>query len=620
MSTRPRSWIPKLPLFVLFLALWPMLTLARVGSGEHYNSGNNNSGEGGDNGALVELLFWLVFRHPAIGIPVVIIVLVVYFYFQRNQGDVSTRKAIDQVEAARKTQVNASSVSNWVSQLKAKDPAFDLLPFFDRTKRLFLELQEAWFNRNLEPMRRFVSDATFQRLTTQLRLIDLAGLRDAIAEPKVLDLQIIGLEQTPYFDTVHIRVRASLRDDDAPKSYTDAQTRALAMKKAPEAFTEVWSFVRKPGAVTKPDDDGFQGKCPNCGGPFKGGASNRCEFCAAIVNSGNYDWVVAEITQGSEYADSTAPEGLARARQTDPALSTELLEDRASLLFWKWVEAQVTGDATRLAKVASPQFVANVENELAQLREEQKQKHFLECAVGAVATRLLSTDGDDELASIELRWSARLGVGPAGAKPPMLPSQPQRSVLVLQRKAGATTLADNGMATNRCPQCGAPLSDNGQPTCEFCGSTLASGQKDWVIRSFGQWEWWQANHAGASTRPGAVTTRMADRDERERMVYVMAAMAMADGVVDQRERALLKMASDRWGVPWANVELALNAGPGLFDKLMKRGSVEAEAFMRELVAMALVDGKIDSRERKLLQSAATHLGLQGRLDEFLRSK
>ena len=37
-----------------------------------------------------------------------------------------------------------------------------------------------------------------------------------------------------------------------------------------------------------------------------------------------------------------------------------------------------------------------------------------------------------------------------------------------------------------------------------------------------------------------------------------------------------------------------------------------------LVAMALVDCKIDSRERKLLQSAATHLGLQGRLDEFIR--
>lgn len=98
----------------------------------------------------------------------------------------------------------------------------------------------------------------------------------------------------------------------------------------------------------------------------------------------------------------------------------------------------------------------------------------------------------------------------------------------------------------------------------------------------------------------------------------MAAMAMADGVVDASERKLLKMCSERWSVPWANVELALNAGPGLFDKLISRGSAEAETFLKELVAMALIDGKIDRKERKLLEAAAGHLGLGGRLDEFLR--
>jgi tellurite resistance protein len=99
----------------------------------------------------------------------------------------------------------------------------------------------------------------------------------------------------------------------------------------------------------------------------------------------------------------------------------------------------------------------------------------------------------------------------------------------------------------------------------------------------------------------------------------MAAMAMADGVVDESERKLLKMASDRWGIPWANIELALNAAPGsLFDKLISKGSSEAESFMKELVAVAMADGKIDSKEKKMLEVAATHLGLQGRLGEFLK--
>lgn len=624
MSMRARRWIPRVAAFVLLLSAlsWPLVALARVGGSEHYNSGNSGSsgGGGGDIGPLIDLLIFLVFRHPCIGIPLVLLLIGAAIWYQRQQGDSSTRKAIDRAEGERRTAVSSANVDQWTAALKAKDPTFDLLPFLDRTKRLFVELQEAWFLRDLEPVRRHLSDATFQRLSTQLKLMDLQGIRDAIADPQVLDLQLIGLEQTTAFDTVHIRVTASLRDDDAPNTFTDEQARQKAQKKSPEKFTEVWSFVRKPGAQTKVGDDGFQGKCPNCGAPFSGGAANRCEFCSAIVNSGQHDWVVAEITQAAEYSSShETADGIARTRQADPAFSTELLEDRASLSFWRWVEAQVTADSSRLVKLASPAFLKELEQQIGSLRSSNRKKLFLECAVGSVDTRLLSTDGPDELASLEIRWSARIAVFPEGGKPPNMPSQPQRWVMVLQRRAGAQTPAGNGMATNRCPTCAAPLSDNGQPSCEFCGTLLASGERDWIIRDFGGWEWWLANYGrGGLGQPVVPAARVPDREERERLVYVMAAMAMADGVVDQRERQLLKMASDRWGVPWANVELALSAGPGLFERLMSKGSVEAENFLRELVNVALVDGKIDAKERKLLVAAAEHLGLSHRLEEFLR--
>ncbi len=600
-------------------AVLPAAALARVGGSEHYNSGRSSGGDG-DMSGLVDILIWLVIKEPCIGIPLVLIVIGVAIYVRRQQGDGSTRKALDRVEAERRTTVSASAVTTWVTALKLKDGGFELLPFFDRTKKLFIEVQNAWFARNLEPVRRYLSDATFQRLSTQLKLMDLQGVRDAIAEPQVLDLQIIGLEQNAFFDTVHVRVKATLRDTDVPNSYSDQQARAEAMKQAPDAFVEVWSFVRKPGAQTKANDDGFQGTCPNCGAPFAGGAANTCEYCKAIVNSGNYDWVVAEITQASEYANSEQmAEGLARIRQTDPGLSTEALEDRASLAFWRWVEAQVTGDATKLAKLATPDYLQGFTAELQQLKAKNQRKWFLECAVGAVNTRLLSTEAPDDLASIELRWSAKIGVGPLGQRPPSLPSQPQRWVLVLQRKSTAQTVTANGVATNRCPTCQAPLSDNGQPSCEYCGTMLASGERDWVIRDFGGWEWWQTNYAqaGLGYRPNTAAQRVPDKEERERLVYVMAAMAMADGVVDAGERKLLKMAADRWGVPWANVELALNAGPGLFEKLMARGSVEAEVFLQQLVDMAMIDGKIDGREKRLLQLASKHLGITEKLEPMI---
>ena len=50
-----------------------------------------------------------------------------------------------------------------------------------------------------------------------------------------------------------------------------------------------------------------------------------------------------------------------------------------------------------------------------------------------------------------------------------------------------------------------------------------------------------------------------------------------------------------------------------------KGTPEAEHFMHELVTMALIDGKIDRSERKMLEAAAQHLGVGGdKLEKMLQ--
>ncbi len=606
------------PFVPLALALVSFHALARGGGGEHYQSNRDSSGEGGgvDIGLVIDLLY-LVIRYPVIGVPLLLLVIGYVIYSRRQSGNGSTRKALERADAQSRTAVSAADVHAWVNKLKTKDPAFDLLPLFDKTRKLFLDLQGAWFRRDLRPLRPFLSDASHQRLSTQAKLLDLQGLRDALADVQLQDLQIIGLEQSEWFDTVHIRVKASMRDTDVPSSFTDAQAEGAAKRAAPEPFVEVWSFVRKPGAKTKIGEDLYQGKCPNCGAPFEGGASNACESCGAVVNSGNYDWVLAEITQGMEFQrNDVGVEGLAKARQTDPALNSEMLEDRASLCFWRWVEAQSLGKASVLSKVATPEFQARLDAELHALSAQQRKKVFLECAVGAVQTRAVQPVEGMDLAHVEIRWSAKLGIGPVNEKPPQLPTVPQRWVFTLTRKSGATTHAESGMATNRCPQCNAPASDNASTSCEFCGAELATGERDWVLSEAVLWEEWRAS-TSSRTRPGA-NAQVVDKAERERLLYLMAAMAMADGVVDDKERALLKMCSERWNVPWANVDLALKAGPNLFDRLVAKQTPEAENFLRELVNLAMIDGKIDRLEKKMLEAAAAHLGLSQQLPGMLK--
>ena len=623
--TRPRIrwWRLLCAAFVLV----PALALARVGGGENYTTPSSGNGGGDDDiSGLVFFLIELLFRHPQIGIPLLIIVAIGYVVLQKSRDPGSrTQRAIQQAEAARRTQVSSSHVDGWVNALRREDPGFDLEALYGKVRTLFMDVQQAWFVRDLERVRPFLSDATFQRLTGQLDLLKRQGVRDAIADVRILEVGLIGLEQSEWFDTVHLRVRAQMRDTDVPATASDAQSHAAAQRVPVEAFTEVWSFVRKPGAKTKLGEDLYQGKCPHCGAPFNGGATNVCEYCKAVVNSGNYDWTLSEITQGVEHVPHNPKvEGLLEARTADPALNLETLEDRTSLIFWRWIAAQSHSEARELAKLATPTYVAALGAQFDALRKQNKRKVFLECAVGGVIVRALHpAQGEYDEAHVEIRWSARLGVVGLDQRPPQFPPLPQRWVFVLARKAGAVTRTDNGLSTNRCPQCNAPLSDSLSTTCDYCGTELAHGERDWVLREALSWDAWRGadtrrDHVPVPTKGARTSTDgVLDAGERERLLYVMAAVANADGAVDEKERALLRMCAQRWSVDWPKIESALNMGIDSASISVPRGSPEAESVLRAVVQMALVDGRVDRKERQMLASVAHHLGLEQRLDALI---
>ncbi len=626
-------WV-RLLLWILVLA--PALAFARVGGGEHYTSPSSDGGSGGDGddiSGLVFFLFELAFRYPKIGVPLLVIFVIGYVVIQKSRDPGSrTQRAIQQAEAARRTVVAPSHVHGWVNALRLRDPGFEVEALYGKVRTLFMEVQQAWFVRDMEKVRPFLSDATFHRLTGQLDLLKRQGVRDAIADVQILDVGLIGLEQSEWFDTIHLRIRAQMRDTDVPADTSDEQAIAAARRAPVEAFTEVWSFVRKPGVKTKIGEDLYQGKCPHCGAPFNGGATNSCEYCGAVVNSGNYDWTLAEITQGVEHTPHYAQvDGLLEARTSDPALNLESLEDRASLIFWRWISAQSHAEPRELAKLATPTYVSALGTQLDALRNQGKRKVFLECAVGGVTVRSLRpAQGEYDEAHVEIRWSARMGVVGLEEKAPQFAPVPQRWVFVLVRMAGATTRTDNGMSTHRCPQCNAPLSASLSTTCDYCGAELSLGARDWVLREALSWDAWQGKDArryNAAVASGAARAKAAkssgdgvlDAAERERLLFVMAAVANADGEVDEKERALLRMCAQRWGVEWPRLESALNAGIDSASINVPKGSPEAESVLRAVVQMALVDGKVDRKERQMLESVSRHLGLDQRLAGLLRT-
>jgi len=463
-----------IPAFVFF-ALFSVLNVAeaRVGGGEHFDSGRME----GDGDAefllfVVQLLWRIILYEPMIGIPLAIVVLaVVYWVYTSSRR----RKKLDALAAQHNTRVDPASTQAWIASLKKEDPEFQISRLFEYSSHIFERIQKAWFERNLQTVRPFLSDAVFQRLRVQLKLMEQQGVKDAIADWKVLTVQLVGLEKTPVFDVVHLRIDAHIRDTEVPWESSDEQALDKARKAPLERFSEVWSLLRRPGVKTRLGWDVVQGFCPNCGAPFVGGASNQCEHCKAIINSGNYDWVLAEITQASEYSPSNpaSEKILEKMRQSDPELSVQVLEDKASLCFWRCIEAISFGNEAPLAKISTAAFRQHFAQQIKSF-EKNPPRH---CAVGSVDLIKCSQNspGDLDVLGFQIRWSAHF----------MGRSQPMLWHFELARKCGAKTPAQLGLATFRCPNCHAPLGDSASTTCDYCGHACAAADADWVLHQAG---------------------------------------------------------------------------------------------------------------------------------------
>jgi uncharacterized tellurite resistance protein B-like protein len=613
------------------------LASARVGGGHHYSSPSHQSvshsqaastSRSSSGPSLPRGTGYIYTRSgvvpsssfvdPLLLIALIVLAVVLFVLLRRIFGaSAATQRALQERDTLARLEVAPADRALWVAALQRGDPAFTEHGFLERVQSLFLSTQEAWSKGELLPVRRFLSDATWLRFRLQLALMRAQRIRNLTADVEVTDLALVGFEQNQWFDTLHVAIEARARDADIPVDWPEAKAHAAAARASLQPFTEVWSLVRKPGVRSAADGALAAGTCPNCGAPFDGGATSTCAYCKAAVNSGAYDWVLAEITQAIEATDNAPVPGLEELRLRDPGLSLEVLEDRASLVFWRWVEAQSTGQPERLARVAQAGPVERMRVDVQRLLEQRMRRVFLECAVGDVRTRSFEDSPDGRtLAHVEIRWSARTGVGPMGHAPPSLPTLPQRWMFTLTRARDAKSRTEQGMSTDRCAQCGGPLDDGLAPNCPWCRTLLAGDLRDWTLAEASPIEAWEGRARSVAGAPSFRPPLHADFEERERLLYTMAAMAMADGQVDARERRLLFQFAERWGLPSSHVEAALSAGPRSLDSLVPSGHA-GEPFLRALARLAGVDGRVDATERRLLESVASRLGLTQRLPAVL---
>ncbi|MCR9197255.1 MAG: TIM44-like domain-containing protein [Planctomycetaceae bacterium] len=591
--------------------------LAQAGGGGKYGGSGRSGGGGfggggssgdGDGALLIYYLLQFTFRYPVIAIPVWIVVGFVVYYSKKSGTDYHVTRTIRRGRKLQEESLRSSSLG----LIQQRDPDFTLDVFLRRVRNAFVATQRAWSEQDLRSCRAFISDGVRERFELYIAMQKAENIRNRMEHVQVVDAEVVTITTDEHFDTIHVRITGSAISYD--EDLTSGRRVGGASASAPIEFTEIWSFSRRPGVATNPEVSLLQGRCPNCGGPVDIVDKAQCPHCQAAINSGQYDWVLAEITQDEEWVVPPAQHaviGWEQLQKTDPGLNFQHLEDRASVMFWRSMMAVYFEDP----RYASP-ILAEGRDTVPSLWNRPGE-FWKTPAVGVVEVSgcLPAADDDFDRIVILVRWSATRATGDR-RQPKLRGLQTIHShAMVLKRKRGATSNADMAFASFSCGSCGAPIEVGTESLCAFCGTALNDGFRDWVLEDV------RPHSMIADLKReerlddqvaalGGVERLEADRFLNEpELLTALSRILAVDGELHEKERAHIVAMAESRGVDKQRLKTIFNtASADDVPIQLPQDRGQADLFMDHLLRAALVDGKVTRSEYDLLLKTSEQLG------------
>ena len=179
-----------------------------------------------------------------------------------------------------------------LEDLKARDPGFSESRFLEDAANLYIRLQNAWTDRNLEPVRSRLSEEQYAAAERGVNQYLRAKQTNHVDRIAVLGTEIIGCSKDSRNDILIVRMNTRIVD-----YVTDDATGKLVRgdKSAEKFMTYHWTMIRSLGKQTAVSGKIKAKYCPHCGAPLDLNQSGVCSYCHSVVTSDDHDWVLAKI-------------------------------------------------------------------------------------------------------------------------------------------------------------------------------------------------------------------------------------------------------------------------------------------------------------------------------------
>jgi uncharacterized Zn finger protein (UPF0148 family) len=178
------------------------------------------------------------------------------------------------------------------------DPAITEAALEARLRLIYDQLNLAWTNRDLTPVRPYVSDSLYNYLQYWIDAYERQDLRNVLQNMRILQAELAKVVRDRWFSAVTFRIRATGRDTTVR---VDTGERVGGRPHRDREYTEYWTLIRGVGVRGAPRTDR---SCPNCGASLQEAGVNeagQCAHCGAHITRGEFDWVLSQIEQDDSY-------------------------------------------------------------------------------------------------------------------------------------------------------------------------------------------------------------------------------------------------------------------------------------------------------------------------------
>ncbi|MBQ3552979.1 MAG: Tim44 domain-containing protein [Clostridia bacterium] len=216
----------------------------------------------------------------------IIFIIIVVLVFSRKKKGASSQpvRAGGQRTSAEKLQ----PIETYVQ----KDPNFNIGDVSEKFRNLYIQMQNAWQDKDITPIRPYMSDAYYAQMERQVQAYIRNGQTNYIERPTVLTCTIRGWYTQEDDDCLVVYLNTRIID----YVIDDKTGQVIRGNKTAECFMEYeWILTRPTGYTTRDEGDVTVHNCPNCGAPLNINSSAKCPYCDTVVTVEEHDWVLSNI-------------------------------------------------------------------------------------------------------------------------------------------------------------------------------------------------------------------------------------------------------------------------------------------------------------------------------------